>query len=72
MLRHRTKPAPAPLIERDAKEIRAELAAFLGVEPDAVRVEKHKLGEGKHIAFIRVTWTPAWTTDQAEKGKRRG
>ena len=49
-------PVPMPLLEREPEEINAELADFLGVDPENIRITKLKLSEGKNVAYIRAVW----------------
>ena len=45
-----------PLIERDEKEIQREMAEYLGMPKDAIRVTKAELSDGRQVAYIRVVW----------------
>lgn len=46
----------APLIEREPEEIQREMAEYLGMPKDAIRVTKAKLGDGREVAYIRAVW----------------
>lgn len=48
---------PRPLIEERPEVIRREIAAYFGIDPRGVRVEKHKLGDGRKVAWLRLVWT---------------
>lgn len=50
------KKKQTPLIERDEKDIRREMARFLGESEEAVRVTKAQLADGRAVAYIRVVW----------------
>lgn len=45
-----------PLIEREPEEIRREMAEYLGMPKDAIRVTKAQLGDGREVAYIRAVW----------------
>ena len=48
---------PTPLIEESPEVIREKLAEYFGIDPSGIRVEKHKLGDGRKIAYLRLVWT---------------
>ena len=69
-------PIPVPLLERDPKEIEAELAKYFGIRPRDVRVTKLKLGDGRSVAYLRLVWsvgglTPADPVPRRTPGRQK-
>lgn len=63
--------AEVPLIEREPEDIRRALGAYLGLDPEQVRVTKLQLAEGREVAYIRVIWPrAAWRTSNEDAGRR--
>lgn len=63
-----------PLIEREPKDIEAELARYFGIDRRDVRVTKHKLGDGRSVAHLRLVWsvgglTPAEPVPRRKPGR---
>ena len=67
-------PIPVPLLEREPKEIEEELARYFGIDRRDVRVTKHKLGDGRSVAYLRLVWsvgglTPAEPVPRRKPGR---
>ena len=62
--------AEIPLIEREPDDIRRALGAYLGLEPEQVRVTKLRLTDEREVAYIRVIWPKAaWKTSKDDTGR---
>ena len=60
-----------PLIERDEKEIQREMAEYLGMPKDAIRVTKAELSDGRQVAYIRAVWKREVSTWKRKKRSAR-
>ena len=70
-MRQKPVPIPVPLLEREPKEIEEELARYFGIQRDDVRVTKHKLGDGRSVAYLRLVWTVGGLAPAAPEEPRK-